>query len=157
MYARCESHRPRPACQRLCRGVCAAVPPVADSQASPTAKPVSNGSAIIAAIAKQHYKFNPGNAPPRLKPGGNEGWTPHCDFSALGFSFKDYVQPMPAVDRRQSLEWVAFQKPVYGAGGVRVLTEIMHGPLAGIGYECCLVSSFAGWTACECRTSWVSL
>ena len=87
---------------------CAAVPLVADSQASPTAKPVSNDCAIIAALAKKHCKFNPGNAPPRLKPGGDEGWTAHCDFSALGFSFKDYVQPMPGVDRRQSLEWVVF-------------------------------------------------
>jgi hypothetical protein len=135
---------------------CAAVPPVADSQASPTAKPVSNDCAIIAALAKEHCKFNPGNAPPRLKPGGDEGWTAHCDFSALGFSFKDYVQPMPSVDRRQSLEWVAFQNPVYGGGGTRVLTEIMHGPLAGIGYECRVISGFAGWTVGECKTSWVS-
>jgi hypothetical protein len=59
-------------------------------------------------------------------------------------------------DPRQSLKWVAFQKPVYGGGGASVLTEIMHGPLAGIGYECRLISDFAGWTVGECRTSWVS-
>jgi len=135
---------------------CAAVPPVADSQASPTAKPVSNDCAIIAALAKEHCKFNPGNAPPRLKPGGDQGWTAHCDFSAPGFSFGDYVQPMHGVDRRQSLEWVAFHKPVYGEGATRMLTEIMHGPLAGIGYECRRVSGFAGWTVGECKTSWVS-
>lgn len=112
----------------LLAGACAAAPPVADSQASPTAKPVFNGCAIIAAIAKQDYKFNSGNDPPRLKPGGDQVLTAHCDFSAPGFSVKDYVQPMPGADRRQSPDWVAFQKPVYGGGRARVLTEIMHGP-----------------------------
>lgn len=135
---------------------CAAIPPASDSVSAPTAMPLSNDCAVITALAKEHYKFGPDNAPPPLKPGGDEGWTPHCDFSAHGFTFTDYVQPMPGADPRQSLKWVAFQKPSYDGTGAVVLTEIMHGPLAGIGYECRLHSGFAGWTVGECKTSWVS-
>ncbi len=135
---------------------CAATPPAGDLPSAPTAKPLTNDCAVIAAIAKEHYKFGPENAPPPLKPAGDEGWAPRCDFSAHGFIFTDYVQPMPGADPRQSLKWVAFHKPAYEGGGARVLTEIMHGPLAGIGYECRLLSGFAGWTVGECKTSWVS-
>ena len=140
----------------LLASACAAAPPVADSPASARTTTLSNDCAVIAAIAKEHDKFSPENAPPPLKPGGDEGGTPRCDFSAPGIRFTDHGQPMSGSDPRQSLKWVAFQKPVYGGGGASVLTEIMHGPLAGIGYECRLISDFAGWTVGECRTSWVS-
>jgi hypothetical protein len=136
---------------------CAATDLSTEQPTSPTtAKPLSNDCAVIAAIAKEHYKFGPENLPPPLKPGGDEGWTPGCDFSAQGFTFTDYVQPMPGADPRQSLKWVAFQKPVYDGNGAVVLTEIMHGPLAGMGYECRMHSGFAGWTVGECKVSWVS-
>jgi hypothetical protein len=135
---------------------CATTPRVGDSPPAPSVKPLSNDCAVIAAIAKEHYKFGPENPPPPLKPAGDEGWAPRCDFSAQGFAFTEYAQPMPGADPRQSLKWVAFQKPVYDGAGARVLTEIMHGPLAGIGYECRLHSGFAGWTVGECKTSWVS-
>ena len=135
---------------------CATTPQAGDSPPAPSAKPLSNDCAVIAAIAKEHYKFGPENPPPPLKPAGDEGWTPRCDFSAHGFTFTDYAQPMPGADPRQSLKWVAFQRPAYDGTGARVLTEIMHGPLAGIGYECRLHSGFAGWTVGECKTSWVS-
>lgn len=135
---------------------CTATSPASDSPSTPTAKPLSNDCAVIATIAKEHYKFGAENPAPPLKPGGDEGWTPRCDFSGQGFIFTDYVQPMPDADPRQSLKWVSFLKPTYDGTGARVLTEIMHGPLAGIGYECRLHSGFAGWTVGECKTSWVS-
>lgn len=123
---------------------------------TPTAKPLSNDCAVIAAIAKEHYKFGADNPPPPLKPAGDDNWKPECDFSAQGFSFTDYVQPAPGADPRQSLKWVAFQKPRYDGNGAVVQTEIMHGPLAGMGYECRMHSGFAGWTVGECKVSWVS-
>jgi len=129
---------------------------VADSPASARTTTLSNDCAVIAAIAKEHRKLSPENAPPPLKPGGDEGWRPRCDFSAPGIRFTDCWQPMPGSDPRQSLKCVAFQKPVCGGGGASVLTEIMHGPLAGIGYECRLISGFAGRTVGERKTSWVS-
>lgn len=135
---------------------CATTQQAGDSPPAPSAKPLSNDCAVIAAIAKGHYKFGPENPPPPLKPAGDEGWAPRCDFSAHGFTFTEYVQPMPGADPRQSLKWVAFQRPAYDGTGARVLTEIMHGPLAGIGYECRLHSGFAGWMVGECKTSWVS-
>jgi len=135
---------------------CVATSPTSDSPSAPTSKALSNDCAVVAALAKEHYKFGTDNAAPPLKPGGDEGWTPRCDFGAHGFTFTDYVQPMPGADPRQSLKWVAFQKPAYDGTGAVMLTEIMHGPLAGIGYECGLHSGFAGWTVGECKTSWVS-
>ena len=67
-----------------------------------------------------------------------------------------HVISAPAADPRERLKWVSFQKPVYDGNGATVATEIMHGPLAGMGYECRVLSGFAGWTVGECKTSWVS-
>ncbi len=49
-------------------------------------------------------------------------------------------------------------QPVAGArmASTVVTTEIMHGPLAGMGYECRLHSGVAGWTVDDCKVSWVS-
>jgi len=131
---------------------CAAPP----APMAPPPAAASNDCDVIAALVKEHYRFSAENPPPPLKPGGDDGWKPVCDFSAQGFTFTSYVDPTPGADPRQSLKWVAFQKPVYDGTGAIVLTEIMHGPLAGIGYECRLHSGVAGWTVGECRTSWVS-
>lgn len=131
---------------------CSAAPVPADSPAS-TAP--ANDCAVIAAIAKEHFKFAPENPPPPLK-AGPDGWKPGCDFSAQGFTFTSYVDPAPGSDPRQTLKWVAFGKPAYDGNGAVVAAEIMHGPLAGMGYECRLHSGIAGWTVGECRVSWVS-
>jgi len=134
----------------------AATAPGSDSPSAPVGKPLSNDCAAIAAIAKEHDRFGPENTPPPLKPARDEGWEPRCDFSAHGFTFTDYAQPLHAANPRQSLKRVAFHKLARDGTAERVLTEIVHGPLAGIGYECRLLSGFAGWTAGECKTSWVS-
>lgn len=117
---------------------------------------VSNDCAVILAIAKEHYRFGPENQPPPLKGGGDEQWKPACNTESLGFAFKPYMDSAPGSDPRIPLKWVAFQKPVYDGQGALVQTEIMHGPLAGIGYECRLHSGIAGWTVGECKTGWVS-
>jgi len=117
---------------------------------------MSNDCAVIAAIAREHYKFGPDNQPPPLKASGEPAWAPSCNFESLGFAFKAYVAPPPGSDPRRTLKWVAFQKPVYDGQGATVATEIVHGPLAGIGYECRLHSGIAGWTVGECKTGWIS-
>lgn len=117
----------------------------------------SNDCAVLAAIAKEHYRFGPDNPPPPLKGLGDAGWRPQCNWAAHGLSFTDYNDGQAATsDPRTRLKWVAFQKPVYDGNGATVQTEIMHGPLAGMGYECRLHSGIAGWTVGECKVSWVS-
>jgi hypothetical protein len=116
----------------------------------------ANDCAVIAAIAKEHYKFGPDNPPPPLKDAGDSKWRPDCDFDGQGFEFTEYDEASPASDPRERLKWVAFQKPEYSGNGALVRTEIMHGPLAGMGYECRVLSGFAGWTVGECKVSWVS-
>jgi hypothetical protein len=116
----------------------------------------SNDCAVILAIAREHYRFGPDNLPPPLKAGGEDQWKPSCNTDSLGFTFRPYTDPAPGSDPRMTLKWVAFQKPVYDGQGALVQTEIMHGPLAGIGYECRLHSGIAGWTVGECKTGWVS-
>lgn len=123
---------------------------------SPAGQPASNDCAVIAAIAKEHFRFGPENPPPPLKAGTEDGWKPDCDFSGQGFAFTDHVEAPAGSDPRQRLKWVAFGKPAYDANGAKVKTEIMHGPLAGMGYECRLHSGIAGWTVGECKVSWVS-
>lgn len=133
----------------------------ASTDLSPANPPASvevsaNDCAVLAAIAKEHYKFGPDNSPPPLKGLGDAGWRPQCDWAKHGLAFTDYNDVPPSADPRQRLKWVSFQKPVYSGNGATVQTEIMHGPLAGMGYECRVLSGFAGWTVGECKTSWVS-
>ena len=127
-----------------------------DANAPAATKTSENDCAVIAAIAMELYKFGPENAPPPLKASGDAAWRPACDFSASGFTFANYNDSTPPTDARERLKWVAFQKPAYDGNGATVATEIMHGPLAGMGYECRVLSGFAGWTVGECKTSWVS-
>jgi hypothetical protein len=115
-----------------------------------------NDCAVMAAVSKEHYKFGPDNPPPPLKGLGEAGWRPQCDWSKYGLSFIDYNDAPPSDDPRQRLKWVEFQQPQYDGTGATIATSIMHGPLAGMGYNCTLRSGIAGWTVSECKTAWVS-
>lgn len=128
-----------------------------DPAGQPASVEVSgNDCAVMAAVAKEHYKFGPDNPPPPLNGLGEAGWRPQCDWSKYGLAFADYNDVPSSADPRERLKWVAFQQPRYDGKGATIQTEIMHGPLAGIGYECRLHSGIAGWTVGECKTSWVS-
>lgn len=115
-----------------------------------------NDCAVIAAVAKEHYRFNTtDNRPPPLK--FEEGYSPRCDWSRYGLAFTAYDPDAPG-DPRERARWVSFDRPVYDGRGATVATGILHGPLAGMGYECRVISGFAGWTVPEgsCRNTWVS-
>ena len=128
-----------------------------DPAGQPASVEVSgNDCAVMAAVAKEHYKFGPDNPPPPLKGLGEPRWRPQCNWSKYGLSFADYNDVPQTAEPRERLKWVAFQQPRYDGNGATIQTEIMHGPLAGIGYECRLHSGIAGWTVGECKTSWVS-
>ena len=111
--------------------------------------------AVIAAIAREHYRFGPENPPPPLK--FEDGYNPRCDWSRHGLAFTPY-DPNATGDPRERVRWVSFDRPVYDGRGATVATGILHGPLAGMGYECRVISGFAGWTVPEgsCRNTWVS-
>lgn len=131
--------------------------PTGKPEAAPASVEVSgNDCAVMAAVAKEHYKFGPDNPPPPLKGLGEPGWRPQCNWAKYGLFFADYNDVPQSAERRERLKWVAFQQPRYDGNGATIQTEIMHGPLAGIGYECRLHSGIAGWTVGECKTSWVS-
>ena len=127
----------------------------APDASEPTAQD-GNDCAVIAAVAKEHYRFNTtDNRPPPLK--FEDGYNPHCDWSRYGLAFTPYDPDAPG-DPRERVRWVSFDRPVYDGRGATVATGIMHGPLAGMGYECRVISGFAGWTVPEgsCRNTWVS-
>jgi hypothetical protein len=127
------------------------------TQAQPASAEVSgNDCAVMAAVAKEHYKFGPDNPPPPLKGMSEGGWKPQCNWSKYGLAFTDYDTTPKSSDPRQNVRWVEFHQPKYDAQGALVDTGIMHGPLAGMGYECRVRSGVAGWTVGECKTSWVS-
>ncbi|MFA4891799.1 hypothetical protein [Brevundimonas sp.] len=112
--------------------------------------------AVIAAVAKEHYRFNTtDNRPPPIR--FESDYAPRCDWSRYGLAFEAW-DPDATGDPRQRVRWVSFARPVYDGGGALVATGIMHGPLAGMGYECRVISGFAGWTVPEgsCRNTWVS-
>lgn len=144
------------ACVAASPGPASAPAPSSTAQPAPGPAPMSNDCAVIAAIAREHYKFGPDNPPPPLRGAGDEAWAPRCNFESLGYTFTAYVDPAPNADPRVHMKWVSFHQPVYDGRGAVVQTEIVHGPLAGIGYECRVHSGIAGWTVGECKTSWVS-
>ena len=132
----------------------ASTPP---ASSAPAVQTTAEDCAVIAAVSKQHFSFSAQNAPPPLRIMDDAGWSPACDWSTEGLAFTAYTAPAPGSDPRDSLKWVEFKKPVYDAeGGATIETGIMHGPLAGMGYQCTLHSGAAGWTLLGCKNTWVS-
>ena len=119
-------------------------PPMADN---------GNDCAVIAAVAREHYRFNAADrvAPPLWLHDDGSGWAPRCDWGRYGLSFPQIYDP-----DRPGRQWVEFRRPMYDGHGATIESGIMHGPLAGMGVRCTLVSGFAGWTVTECRSTWVS-
>jgi hypothetical protein len=115
-----------------------------------------NDCAVMAAIAKEHYKFGPDNKPPPLRGMGEPGWRPECDWPKYGLEFSDYNDVPQTADPRERMKWIEFKQPRYDGQGALVDTGIMYGPLAGVGYECRVRSGVAGWTVGECRQTWIS-
>jgi len=111
----------------------------------PEPQQTGDACAVVAAVAKEHYRFGPDNVPPPLK---LEGWSPNCDWSRHGVSFPQTYASGP--------RWVEFKRPSFDGSGAEMETSIMHGPLAGMGYRCRVRSGFAGWTVERCEAAWVS-
>ena len=135
-------------------GACA-TPMEPDPDGPPTGGD-GNDCAVIAAIAKEHYRFNmTDNRPPPIRFDG--GYAPRCDWSRHSLAFQPYDPDAPG-DPRERERWVSFGRPVYDGRGAMVETSIMAGPWAGVGHECRVISGFAGWTVPEgsCRETWVS-
>lgn len=126
------------------------------TEPGPDGPPTTGGDdcAVIAAVAKDHYRYNiTDNRPPPIRFEGD--YAPRCDWSRHGLAFTPYDPDAPG-DPRERVRWVSFDRPVYDGRGAVIATGILHGPLAGMGYECRVHSGFAGWTVGECRNTWVS-
>ena len=110
-----------------------------------------NDCAVIAAVAREHFRFGPDNPPLPIR--FEAGYAPRCDWSRHGIAFTpwDSAATGPAATR-----WVSFARPRYDGQGAVIEVGIMHGPLAGQGSESRVRSGFAGWTVTECRATWVS-
>jgi predicted small secreted protein len=117
-----------------------------------------NDCAVIAAVAKGHYRFGPDNVPPPLwlfSEGGD--WSPRCDWNRYGVSFPRTYDPTAQHQPGDRVQYVQFQKPVYDGRGATIEAGILHGPLAGMGVRCRVVSGIAGWTlAGQCENTWIS-
>ena len=133
-------------------GACAT--PMAPGPYGPPTGGDGDDCAVIAAIAKEHYRFNAtDNRPLPIRFEGD--YAPRCDWSRYGLAFQPYDPDAPG-DPRERVRWVSFARPAYDGRGALVATSIMHGPLAGTGYECRVLSGFAGWTVGACKNSWIS-
>lgn len=117
-----------------------------------------NDCAVIAAVAKEHYQFNTTDRlpPPLWLDGEGSGWTPRCDWSRYGLRFPSTYDPNRPHQPGDRIQWVSFKQPRYDGNGATIEAGILHGPLAGMGVECRVISGFAGWTVGECRNTWIS-
>ncbi|GAA0640810.1 hypothetical protein [Brevundimonas lenta] len=130
------------------------------AQPAPDGPPMAqngNDCAVIAAVAKEHYRFNTtDNVPPPLwLDDEGSGWNPRCDWSEYGLSFPATFHPNDR-PQPQRVQWVSFKQPRYDGHGATIEAGILHGPLAGMGVECRVISGFAAWTVSECRNTWIS-
>lgn len=128
--------------------------------AAPTGPQAADGNdcAVIAAVAREHYRFNTtDNLPPPLwLDGEGSAWAPRCDWSRFGLGFPATYDPDRPAQTDGRVQWVSFKRPRYDGRGAVIETGILHGPLAGMGHECRVHSGFAGWTVGECRSTWIS-
>jgi hypothetical protein len=138
--------------------LCAAVA-LSGCATTPLPEAPSNGGtgddcAVIAAVAKEHYGFNTTDRlPPPVK--FDPGFDPQCDWSHFGLAFEPYDEQAGG-DPRERQKWVGFGRPIYDGRGASIRSGIMHGPLAGMGVRCRVISGFAGWTVGECERTWIS-
>lgn len=134
---------------------------------APTALPGDFGSrnwndcAIIAAVAREHYRFGPDNPPPPLwLDDEGTGWAPRCDWSRHGVSFPRIYDPKAHKDDPRRIQWVSFKRPQHvGEMEATIEASIMHGPLAGMGVTCRvrMRSGLPDWALLEpCRDAWIS-
>lgn len=115
--------------------------------------------AVIAAVAREHYRFNQTDnvAPPLWLDGEETGWAPRCDWARHGVSFPRVFDPDAPQAEGETVQWVSFKRPRYDGQGAVIESGILHGPLHGYGVECRVRSGFAGWTvAGECLGIWIS-
>lgn len=124
----------------------------------PTQTANGNDCAVIAAVARQHYQFGPDNVPPPLwLDGEGSDWKPNCDWGRYGLNFPSTYDPDATHQPGARVQWVSFKRPRYDGNGATIEAGILHGPLAGMGVECRVVSGIAGWTLNgQCRNSWIS-
>lgn len=117
-----------------------------------------NDCAVIAAVAKEHYRFNTtDNLPPPLwLDAEGSDWAPRCDWSQYGLSFPSTFSPDRPQRPGDRVQWVSFKRPTYSGEGALVETGVLHGPLNGRGGTCRVISGFAGWTVVSCEDTWIS-
>ena len=133
--------------------VAACATPAPSGPDVPTPSADSEDCAVIAAIAREHYRFNStDNRPQPLRFEGD--YAPRCEWRRYGLAFETYDPDAPG----EREHWVSFARPVYDGRGAVVETTTMGGHWSGVGYECRVISGFAGWTVPEgsCRETWVS-
>ncbi|QTC90904.1 hypothetical protein [Brevundimonas goettingensis] len=146
----------------LSTAVVATLSACATDPAGPGGPPSSadngNDCAVIAAVAREHYGFNTTDRlpPPLWLKDGDRTWNPRCDWSRYGVGFPRTYDPATRSEPGKPVQWVSFDRPVYDGRGATVQSGIMHGPLAGMGVECRVISGFAGWTVGNCKNTWIS-
>ncbi len=111
-----------------------------------------NDCAVIAAVAKERYRFSP-DGPQPIRFEGD--YRPICDWSRYGLAFVPF-EPDGLPPRSDWVGWVSFSRPSYDGQEAVVESAIAAGINAGEGVRCRLRSGFAGWTVTDCERVWES-
>lgn len=110
-----------------------------------------NDCAVIAAVLRDHYRFNTTDNPaPTLWLTG-EDWRPQCDWGRYHVALGEVRYGSP----QATMGWVSVQQPRYDGEGAVVHSGQRSGARVGGGVECRVRSGFAGWTATDCTPTWI--
>jgi hypothetical protein len=111
---------------------------------------VIDDCALIAAIARDHYKLARSDAPLRAKMAGEDlPWRPGCDFQGMGFNLVEVTGP-EGVAATQGMGEVGFHRPRYDDAGAEMRSSITRAPEPPVHVLCRLTRNDNIWSVASC-------
>jgi len=111
---------------------------------------VTDDCALIAAVARDHYKFTRDEPPRRLWLHGEDlPWRPGCDWQGLGLNLVEVSGP-EGVAATAGMAEVSFYRPQYDNTGVMMRTSLERASEASVRELCRLARADDAWSVASC-------
>jgi hypothetical protein len=111
---------------------------------------VTDDCALIAAVARDHYKLARDAPQMRLRLHGEDlPWRPGCDWPGLGFNLVEVSGP-EGLAATAGMSEVAVYRPQYDNGGAMMRTALNRTAETSVGELCRLTRTDAAWSVDSC-------